>query len=343
MRHIGVARYNAVVLKKQNTTSEENSRSHPLNERLRGILLPFVTPFDEEAEVDVRGVGANLDKWNETGVRGYVALGSTGERVHLSERECLTVLEAARAHVPSSLSLIVGAGQQSTRLTIDEVRRWADAGADGVLVITPGYYRAQMTQGALLDYYRAVADASSVPVLLYNIPQLTSITLAPETVARLAEHENIIGIKDSSGDMVALGEMLRLVPDDFAVLTGHGSALFAALGAGAWGAILAIGCVAPRACVEAYSAFEAEDYERARILQRKIAFLVRTVMGQFGIGGIKAAMDALSYTGGHVRAPLAQPDEAAQLEIATLLKESELFHEEMSNMKEEQRLRAGVK
>lgn len=324
-------------------TSEENFPSHPLGERLRGILIPFVTPFDEEMKVDARGVGANLKMWNETGVRGYVALGSTGERVHLSERECLAVLETARAHVPDSLSLIVGAGQQSTRLTIDEVRRWTDAGADGVLVITPGYYRAQMTQGALIDYYRAVADASSVPVLLYNIPQLTSITLAPETVARLAEHENIIGIKDSSGDMVALGEVLRLVPEDFAVLTGHGSTLFAALCAGARGAILAIGCVAPRACVEAYRAFEAVDYERARTLQRKIAFLVRNVMGPFGISGIKAAMDALSYQGGYVRAPLSLPDEAARLKIATLLKESELFDEEMSDMNEEQRLRAGVK
>lgn len=314
-----------------------------MNENLRGILLPFVTPFDDEMEVDVRGVAANIEKWNRTGVTGYVALGSTGERVHLSERECVTVIEAARERVPRSLSFIVGAGQQSTRLTIEEVRGWARAGADGVLLITPGYYRAQMTQAALIDYYLAVADASSVPILLYSIQQLTGIALAPETVARLSEHDNIIGIKDSSGDIVALSEMLRLVPSDFAVLTGHGSALFAALSAGARGAILAVGCIAPRACVEVYKAFEAGDYERARTLQKRIAFLVRTVMGRHGIGGIKAAMDALHYHGGHVRAPLSDPNEAARLEIAKLLIESELFDEEMNEISEEQRLGAGMK
>jgi 4-hydroxy-2-oxoglutarate aldolase len=331
-----------MVLKKQKTTFEI-SAAHPLAERLRGILVPFVTPFDKEAEVDAQAVGANLEKWNETGVTGYVALGSTGERVHLSERECLIVIEAAREHVPDSMAFIVGAGQQGTRLTIDEVKRWAGAGAGAVLVITPGYYRVEMSQGTLKSYYRAVADASIVPVLLYNIPQLTGITLAPETVAELAEHENIIGIKDSSGDIVALGETLRLVSYNFSVLTGHGSALMAALGAGAAGAILAVGCFAPRACVEVYKAFEAGDYERGRALQRRLAFLVRGVMGRFGIGGIKAAMDELGLEGGRVRSPLSQPDEAARLEIAKLLKESGLFDEETSSASQSQGVGVGVK
>lgn len=282
-------------------------------------------------------VGANIERWNRTGIKGYVALGSTGERVHLSERECLGVLETARAHVPASLSLVVGAGQQSVRLTIDEVRRCASAGADAVLVITPHYYRADMTQDVLLDYYRAVADASSVPVILYSIPQLTGITLEAETTARLASHENIIGIKDSSGDITALGEILRLVPENFAVMTGHGAALLEALTLGAHGAILAVGCFAPRGCVEVCRAFEAQDLERARSLQQRIAFLVRAVMGGFGIGGIKAAMDILGYEGGRVRAPLARPDDAARLEIAKRLEESELFDEEMSGVDEEQR------
>jgi 4-hydroxy-2-oxoglutarate aldolase len=332
-----------VALKKQNTTSEVNSPARPVSESLRGILLPFVTPFDEEMEVDVRAVGQNLLKWNETGVTGYVALGSTGERVHLSERECLMVIEAARTHIPAPLSMVVGAGQQCTRLTIDEVKRWASVGADAVLVITPGYYRAEMSQGALKGYYRAVADAATVPVLLYNIPQLTGITLAPETVAELAEHSNIIGIKDSSGDIVALGETLRLVPSDFSVLTGHGAALMAALGAGATGAILAAGCFAPCTSVGIYRAVEAVDYERARKLQRRLALLVRGVMGRFGIGGIKAAMDELGLKGGHVRAPLALPDDAARHEIARLLEESGLFDEEMSGGNKRQGFGAGAK
>jgi 4-hydroxy-2-oxoglutarate aldolase len=330
-------------LEKQNTTSGEHRFAHPLAESLRGILLPFVTPFDEAGELDARALSLNLERWNQTGVKGYVALGSTGERVHLSERECLTVIETARSRVTAPLSLIVGAGQQSTRLTIEEVKRWAQAGADAVLLITPGYYRAEMSQGALQSYYRAVADESTVPVLLYNIPQLTGITLAPETVAELASHPNITGIKDSSGDIVALGEMLRLAPQGFSVLTGHGAALVAALNAGACGAILAVGCFAPRTAVEAYRAFEAGDYERARSLQRKLAWLVRGVMSRYGIGGIKAAMDAIGYAGGHVRAPLPVPDEDARREILRLLKESEVFDEEMSGGAEGQRFGAGAK
>jgi 4-hydroxy-2-oxoglutarate aldolase len=316
-------------LKEQNqTTGPHISSSRTLAEGLRGILLPFVTPFDADEEVDVSAVGANLEKWNVTGVSGYVALGSTGERVHLTERECLQVIETARARIPASLALIVGAGQQSIRLTIDEVKRWASVGADASLLITPSYYRAEMSQESLKSYYRAVADASTVPVLLYNIPQLTGVTLAPETVAELASHENIIGIKDSSGDIVALGEMLRLVPEDFSVLTGHGAALMAALGAGAAGAILAVGCFAPRTCVEVYRAFHAGDYERARASQRKLAYLVRAVMGRYGIGGIKAAMSELGFEGGRTRAPLRMPADDARLEIARLLKESGLFDEE---------------
>jgi 4-hydroxy-2-oxoglutarate aldolase len=331
-------------LEKQSPTLEESSPVRPLVESLRGILLPFVTPFDEAAEVDARAIGTNIDKWNKTGVTGYVALGSTGERVHLSERECLTVIETARLHVPAPFSLIVGAGQQSTRLTVDEVKRWAAAGADAALVITPSYYRAGMTQGALKSYYLAVADASPVPLLLYGIPQLTGITLAPETVAELASHPNIIGIKDSSGDIPALGETLRLVPEDFAVLTGHGAALLAALATGATGAILAVGCFAPRACVEIYNEFGASnDERRARSLQRGLGFLVRAVMGRFGIGGIKAAMDELGYVGGRVRAPLVMPDDAARLEIAKLLTESGLFDEKAGAAREDQRFGAGVK
>jgi 4-hydroxy-2-oxoglutarate aldolase len=344
LRSFPIARYNALILKDDSRTiMQHNASDSALAEGLRGILLPFVTPFDEEGAVDVSALGANLEKWNSTGVSGYVALGSTGERVHLTEGECLSVIETARSQIPAPLSLIIGAGRQGTRLTIDEVRRWAAAGADAVLVITPSYYRAEMTQATLVNFYKAVADESAVPVLLYNIPQLTGITLAPETVTQLSLHENIIGIKDSSGDIVALGETLRLVPEGFSVLTGHGAALMASLGAGACGAILAVGCFAPRACVEVFRAVHAGDYERAGVLQRKLAHLVRAVMGRFGIGGIKAAMSALGLEGGRVRAPLAMPTESARAEIASLLKESGLFLEEMSVATEDQRVGAGAK
>lgn len=253
---------------------------------------------------------------------GYVALGSTGERVHLEESECLAIVEAAREAVPASLSLIVGAGQHSTRATINEVRRTAEAGAQAVLVITPHFYRRAMTQEALASHYLAVADTSPVPVILYSMPDLTGISIAPETVARLGEHEQIIGIKDSSGDIANLTETLRQVPEGFMVLTGNGPMLYAALAAGAPGAILAVGCVAARVCLAIFSATLEGDYLRARQLQQKLTPLARAVTTRYGIGGLKAAMELAGYRGGAVRAPLRTPSAEAEREIASLLEEA---------------------
>lgn len=291
-------------------------------------MLPFPTPFDDSGVVNKHAVRANIEKWNDSGVAGYVALGSTGERVHLDEGECLEVIEAAREAVPNHMAFIVGAGQQSTRATITEAQRAARAGADAVLVITPHFYRPAMTQAALVNHYLPVADASPTPVLLYSMPELTGITLAAEAVARLSEHENIIGIKDSSADIINLAEILRSVPADFAVLTGNGPLLYAALGAGAQGAILAAGCVAPRQAVAIYRAMEAGDYERARDLQRKLTPLARAVTVRYGIGGLKAALDMIGYAGGAVRAPLQAASEEARREIARLLEETGLLNEE---------------
>lgn len=311
---------------------ETNKRSDATGrfsaKNLRGILLPFHTPFDEDDRVDLRALRSNIERWNATGIDGYVALGSTGERVHLDEGECAEVIETARECVPAQMAFIVGTGQQSTRATIAEVRAAARAGADAVLVITPGFYRAALTQAALTNHFTAVADDSPVPVVLYSIPQNTNVSLAPETIARLGEHENVAGIKDSSGDMLNLAETLRLAPDDFSVLTGHAAVLHASLLAGARGGVLAVGCVAARLSVAIYRAVEAGAHEQARRMQRRLAPLARAVTTQYGVGGLKAALDICGYVGGRVRAPLETPSEAARLEIARLLEASALKAEE---------------
>jgi 4-hydroxy-2-oxoglutarate aldolase len=289
--------------------------------RLGGVMLPFPTPFDRRGELDLTALRANLSRWNATGVAGYVALGSTGERVHLDDAETARVVEAAREVVPRDMAFVVGVGQQSTRETIRETRRAAAAGADAVLVITPHFYRAAMTQAALADHYESVADSSPAPVVVYSIPQNTGVTLAAETVARLSRHGNIVGLKESSGDVVAFVEMLRLVNEDFAMLTGHGSALHAALSSGARGAILAVACCAPRTALAITRAAEAGDHARARSLQRRLIPLARAVTTRFGVGGLKAALDCAGYDGGAVRAPLSMPDDAARAEIARLVAE----------------------
>ena len=180
-------------------------------DKLRGILLPITTPFSSEC-IDHDALRVNVDRWATTGIGGYVVLGSTGERVHLNESEYVAVIETTREIVQRSMSFIVGAGQQSTRGTIDEVRRAAEAGADAVLVITPNFYRSAISQETLVNHYTAVADAAPVPVLLYSMPALTGIKIEPETVARLSGHANIIGVKDSSNDVAGFKRTVDLCP-----------------------------------------------------------------------------------------------------------------------------------
>ncbi len=288
-------------------------------ESLRGILLPITTPFTSSEEIDSKGLQANIRSWNSSGIVGYVVLGSTGERVNLEERECQQVIEIARAEVPRELALIVGAGQESRRGTINEIKRAASAGADAVLVITPHFYRAAITQTALVNHYLAIADASPVPVLLYSMPDLTGVRIEPETAAQLSQHPNISGIKDSSADVAKLRETIRLSPADFAVLTGNGTVLSEALHAGACGGILAVGCVAPVCCLEIFRLVAAGDHDQAWALQEKLTPLALAVTKRYGIGGLKAAMNMLSLAGGAVRLPLESPSAAARDEIASLL------------------------
>ena len=288
-------------------------------DNLKGILLPATTPFGPGGEIDFASLRANLEKWSQTGITGFVLLGSTGERVHLDEREYLATIETTRAATSNHLAFIVGAGQQSTLVTIKEIKNAARAGADAVLVITPHFYRTVITQETLVSYYTAVADEAPVPVMLYSMPPLTGIKIEPETVARLSQHANIIGVKDSSNDIAGFTQTVKLCASDFTVMTGNGTVLLEALRAGATGAILAVGCVVPEVCVELFRAFHAGEDEHATLLQSKLTPLATAVTTKFGIGGLKTALDLAGYRGGNVRAPLRAADEAARAEIAALL------------------------
>src|SRR2546429_3005345 len=279
-------------------------------------------PFPAGKDIYAEALVNNPTKWNPTGVVGYVVLGSTGERVNLDEREYVQVIETARNAVREPFSFIVGAGQQSTRNAIKEIVRAATAGAEAALVITPSFYRSAITQDALVKHYHAVADASSVPIILYSMPDLTGIKIEPETASRLSEHKNIIGMKDSSADVAKFAETVEAVPEDFAVMIGNGTVLCEALRAGAKGGILAVGCASPELCIEIYRAVHAGEIDRASTLQEKLTPLARAVTKAYGIGGLKTAMDLAGYVGGGVRAPLQLPDETARGEIETLLREA---------------------
>jgi 4-hydroxy-2-oxoglutarate aldolase len=288
-------------------------------EKLNGILLPSTTPFTSDGEVDARALKQNLSKWLSTGIRGVVMLGSTGERVHLDEREYLRVIELSRNEVASEHAFIVGAGQQSALGTIAEIKRAAEAGADAVLVITPSFYRSAMTQEVLGDFFVRVADQSPVPVLLYSMPALTGIKIESSTIAKLTAHSNIIGVKDSSNDVQGFKSTVALCPKDFAVMTGNGTVVFDTLQMGATGGILAVGCVVPEVCLEIFKLFRQGEVDRARLLQSHLTPLAAAVTTRFGIGGLKIAMDIRGYTGGFVRAPLTAPNHDAREELGKLL------------------------
>ena len=290
-----------------------------LRKQLGGLLLPATTPFTINGDLDDEALRLNLSRWSATGISGLVMLGSTGERVHLDEREYRYILDTARAAVSSDLAFIVGAGQQSTVKTTEEIRVAVEAGADAVLVITPYFYRSAITQETLLNYYSAVADSAKVPVMLYSMPALTGVKIEPETIARLSDHPNIIGVKDSSNDMVGFKRTVELCPPDFSVMTGNGTVLLDALKNAATGGILAVGCVAPEVCLEIFRSFRAGEVTQAESLQEKLTPLAIAVTTRFGIGGLKAAMELAGYTGGTVRAPLQSPGEDQRAEIGKLL------------------------
>jgi len=292
-----------------------------LRSQLQGVLLPTTTPFDSNENLDLVGLRTNLQKWTKTGITGVVLLGSTGERVHLDEREYVEVIESARSEVADGFAFIVGAGQQSTIGTINEIKRAAEAGADAVLVITPSFYRSAITQEILFKHYNEIADAAPIPVILYSMPVLTGIKIETTTIARLSDHQNIIGVKDSSADVENFKQTVELCPKEFAVMTGNGTIFLDALRAGATGAILAVGCAVPKVCVEIMRAFTDGEDERAHLLQSKLTPLATAVTTKYGIGGLKAALDKSGYVGGSVRAPLQAPTENAKVEIEHLLEE----------------------
>lgn len=277
------------------------------------------TPFDSSGRVDPKAIASNTSRWITRGVRGVVALGSNGEAPLLDEAESDAVVAAARDAVPRDRLLLAGTGRESTPMTIAASKRAAALGADALLVRTPSYFKPRMTPDAFVAHYSAVADAVRVPILLYNYPAVTGLTLTPDTVRRLAQHPNIIGIKETSVDAAQIASYVDATQDqDFAVLAGSAPSFFTALGLGAKGAILAAACIVPAACVALFDAFTRGDLITARDLQRRILPIANAVTSGYGVPGLKAALDLTGYVGGAPRMPLlpAAPDAAAAIRNA---------------------------
>jgi len=293
---------------------------------LKGVLGPVVTTFQSPSgEVDTEAFARNVRAHLDAGMHGIVVTGSTGEAALLDERERTMLVDAARKQIPRDRLLIVGTGAESTRTAQRYARLAAEHGADAVLVVAPHYYGAKaMTPAALAAHYTAIADTSPVPVVLYNIPKYMHFALPPALVAELARHQNVIGIKDSSGDRELLAGYLAAQSENFSVLTGNGGTFQRALEMGARGGILAVGLFATSLALEVYSAMSDGTGTSVDQVQERLGTLSNRIVGELGVPGVKAALDRVGLRGGPVRLPL-QPLAGEELgRIAELLRQAEL-------------------
>ncbi|MBV9760786.1 MAG: dihydrodipicolinate synthase family protein [Acidobacteriaceae bacterium] len=284
--------------------------------KLQGIFPALATCFDYDGNLYKAKVLHNTQKLNQVSLTGYVVCGSTGETPLLSVPERLLLMEWVREAAAEEKTLIAGVGAESVHETVEIASRAAALGFHAALVLTPFYYRTQMhTPETQALFFRAVADRSKLPVLLYNIPQVTGYDLPIETIAALSHHPNIIGMKDSSGNLEKLAASVRAVKPGFKVLSGSGAGFSAALQAGASGAILAIANPLPYTCVTIWEAFRAREIEAALDWQSRLAPASRMVASKHGIPGLKHAMDLNGYYGGPPRLPLTPLSPEAKLEI----------------------------
>ncbi len=288
---------------------------------LSGILIPAATPFDSvTGELDALAFRANIRSWLEHPVRGVVVGGSTGEAVLLDRTERRVALESARSVIPSDRLLVAGTGAESTRATRTLTRDAREAGADAVLVQPPAYYRSAMTPGVLRDHYLAVADDAGVPVILYQVPlRFSTVELASGLVAELSEHSNIIGVKDSRGDLDLLAEYVTGARADFQVLVGNGATLYPSLEVGAVGGILGVANLVPQWSADLHRAFVEGRGAEAGRLQEKVGPLHKGIVARWGVPGVKAALELLGLHGGPPRPPLRSLDEKGRREVEAAL------------------------
>ncbi|MFZ7104063.1 MAG: dihydrodipicolinate synthase family protein [Peptococcaceae bacterium] len=292
---------------------------------IKGVFPPITTPFDDQEKIDFRALEINLNKWNSTDLAGYVIFGSNGEYAFLSETEKLDIVKSCVGAAGAGKKIIVGSGCESTRDTIELTNKCAGLGADAGLIITPNYYKGSMNKRALQAHFTKVADHSDIPILIYNVPKFTTINLDAGLVAELAQHPNIIGIKDSSANITQLSQIIDMTPEDFNVLVGTAGVLFPGLVTGAKGGVMALATCCPQECLDIYDLCGQGKLEEAKKLQLRMIPVNNAVTGTLGIPGLKAAMDLLGFAGGPVRGPLLPLVENEMAELKNILAKAELI------------------
>jgi len=290
-----------------------------VEKKFRGIFAALVTPFVGE-KLSIEKFKDNIQKYNASALAGYIVLGSTGECVSLSDEESARLVRAAREAAAKGKKVIAGTARESTKLTVEFTNAMADLGIDAALVRPPSYYKSRMSRDALKKHYLTLADKSRVPLIIYNIPQNTGISLESRLIMELSSHSNIIGLKESAGNLSFLGEVVPKVPAGFSYLLGSGNVILPGLVMGACGAILSVANAAPDICLEIYKLFQENKIEAAAKLQRDLIPLNKSIMETYGIPGLKYALDVRGYYGGPCRLPLLPIEEKGKAELRGLMK-----------------------
>ena len=291
-------------------------------DKIKGVLPPMVTPFKDNGDVDYDGFISNIQKWNKDKLAGYLVIGSNSETVYLNEEEKLELVKHTVENAAQGRVVMAGTGLESTRETIKFTNKCSKLGAHSALVLTPFYYGNAMTTKALVKYFTTVADHSDIPVLLYNVSKFTGINLSAEAIAELSTHPNIVGMKDSNGDVPQLATFLRVADPSFQIMTGTYSAWYPALTLGITGIISAMANCCPNEITETMELFNSGKWDEAKDLYQRMFPVNGAVTGAFGVAGLKFATDYAGYSGGYVRSPLIDSSDEDKVKLTAILEKA---------------------
>lgn len=292
---------------------------------LKGCFPPIPTPFDAKGKVDHDQLASNLEQWQKTPLNGFAVLGSNGEAVLLREREKMEIWKTAGEVIRRDRLFIAGTGCESSEETLELTEKAARLGANVAMIVNPHYYKPRMGFPALIAHYTMIADRSSIPIIIYNVPAFTGIDLGAEIISELANHPKIIGLKESSGNVVKMGQLVDSVGDKFQVLAGSGGFLLPALVVGAVGGVMALAAVAPHLLDEIVQSFEKGDLKKAKKIQLRLIPANTAVTSQYGIAGLKDALDLIGMYGGPVRPPLLPLEDGQKSDLKGILEKADLI------------------
>ncbi|GAK57608.1 dihydrodipicolinate synthetase [Candidatus Vecturithrix granuli] len=295
-------------------------------EKLSGIFPPCMTIFDEHENVAYDKIAANIERYNQTKLRGYMPLGSNGEFRSLSDEESVKVIDVYQQYTPADKCLIAGVMRESAKATIEFIKRIADKRIDFATILAPHYFVSSMTDDALIKYYTVIADQSPIPIMLYNAPKFSAgLTFSQRIISELAVHPNIAGMKDTSSEDISV--YINAVPEgaNFYVMAGTINKLYKALEAGAVGGVVSMANYLPEPCCKLQELYEAGNIEEAQKLDVYLRELSSNAAGKFGVAGVKAAMDLLGYHGGAPRIPLLPLSEDKKAALKAVLEKEGLL------------------